>query len=311
MAAITSAMVKELRERTSAGMMDCKKALVESDGDMEKAIEWLREKGLSQAAKKASRIAAEGVVAQYITPCGCTGVIVEVNCETDFVAKGDMFQAFANNVAKHIAQANPADMDELMAQKFCDDETKTITDLVSDATVAIGEKISIRRFERYQTEGVVDTYIHMGGKVGVLVEGASDEAGKNSDAVKTFVHDLALQIAAAKPEAVRREEVDTEKLEKEMEILRAQAINEGKPEKIVDKMVEGRIEKYYKDVCLLDQLFVKDGDKTIKGLMAEVAKAAGATLDIVRFARFERGEGIEKRKENLAEEIAAMQAQKG
>lgn len=311
MAAITSAMVKELRERTSAGMMDCKKALVESDGDMEKAIEWLREKGLSQAAKKASRIAAEGVVAQYITPCGCTGVIVEVNCETDFVAKGDMFQAFANNVAKHIAQANPADMDELMAQKFCDDETKTITDLVSDATVAIGEKISIRRFERYQTEGVVDTYIHMGGKVGVLVEVASDEAGKNSDAVKTFVHDLALQIAAAKPEAVRREEVDTEKLEKEKEILRAQAINEGKPEKIVDKMVEGRIEKYYKDVCLLDQLFVKDGDKTIKGLMAEVAKAAGATLDIVRFARFERGEGIEKRKENLAEEIAAMQAQKG
>ena len=297
-------MVKELRERTNAGMMDCKKALVNSDGDMDKAIDWLREKGLAQAAKKASRVAAEGVVTQYVTPCGCTGVIVEVNCETDFVAKTDNFMNFANNVAKHIAMANPANLDELLAQKFVDDESKTIADLISEATVAIGEKISVRRFARYETEGVVSTYIHMGGKVGVMVEVATD--AKDSDAVKEFAHDLALQIAAAKPEAVRREEVDASKLEKEKEILRAQAINEGKPEKIVDRMVEGRIEKYYKEVCLLDQQFVKDGDKTIKGLMAEVAKAAGCTLDIVRFARFERGEGIEKRQDNLAEEIAKM-----
>ncbi|MCH5288233.1 MAG: elongation factor Ts [Christensenellaceae bacterium] len=307
MAAVTSAMVKELRERTNAGMMDCKKALVSSDGDMDKAIDWLREKGLAQAAKKASRIAAEGAVTQYITPCGCTGAIVEVNCETDFVAKTDNFMNFANSVAKHIAMANPADLDELLAQKFVDDESKTISDMISDATVAIGEKISVRRFERYQTEGVVSTYIHMGGKVGVLVEVATDETGKNSDEVKAFAHDLCLQIAAAKPEAVRREEVDATKLEKEKEIQRAKAIEAGKPEKIVDKIVEGQIEKYYKEVCLLDQVFVKDGDKTIKGLMAEIAKATGAKLDVVRYARFERGEGIEKRKDDLAAEIAAMQ----
>lgn len=307
MANVTAAMVKELRERTNAGMMDCKKALVSNDGDMDKAIDWLREKGLAQAAKKASRVAAEGVVTQYVTPCGCTGVIVEVNCETDFVAKTDNFMNFANNVAKHIAKANPADVDELMNQKFVDDESKTISDLVSEATVAIGEKISVRRFARYKTEGVVSTYIHMGGKVGVLVEVACDEAAKDNDAVKEFAHDLALQIAAAKPEAVRREEVDTEKLEKEKEIQRAKAIESGKPEKIVDRIVEGQIEKYYKEVCLIDQQFVKDGDKTIKSLMAEVAKAANTNLDIVRFARFERGEGIEKRKDDLAAEIAAMQ----
>ena len=303
MAAVTSAMVKELRERTSAGMMDCKKALVESDGDMEKAIEWLREKGLSQAAKKASRIAAEGVVAQYISEDGTVGVIVEVNCETDFVAKTDNFVNFCNNVAKHIAKANPADVDTLLTEAFVDDASKTVSDLVSEATVAIGEKISIRRFARYETTGVVSTYIHMGGKVGVLVEVSTD---KQDDEIKVFAHDLALQIAAAKPEAVRREEVDAAKLEKEKEILRAQAINEGKPEKIVDRMVEGRIEKYYKEVCLLEQPFVKDGDKSIKGLMAEVAKATGANLDVVRFARFERGEGIEKRQDNFAEEIAAQ-----
>ena len=304
MAAVTSAMVKELRERTNAGMMDCKKALVNSDGDMDKAIDWLREKGLAQAAKKASRVAAEGVVTQYVTPCGCTGVIVEVNCETDFVAKTDNFMNFANNVAKHIAMANPANLDELLAQKFVDDESKTIADLISEATVAIGEKISVRRFARYETEGAVSTYIHMGGKVGVMVEVATD--AKDNEAVKEYAHDLALQIAAAKPEAVRREEVDATKLEKEKEIQRAKALEAGKPEKIVDRIVEGQIEKYYKEVCLLDQQFVKDGDKTIKGLMAEVAKAAGCTLDIVRFARFERGEGIEKRQDNLAEEIAKM-----
>ena len=307
MAAVTAAMVKELRERTNAGMMDCKKALLAADGDMDKAIDWLREKGLAQAAKKASRVAAEGVVAQYVTPCGCTGVIVEVNCETDFVAKTDNFAAFADNVAKHIAKANPADVDELMNQKFVDDETKTISDLVSEATVAIGEKISVRRFARFQTEGVVATYIHMGGKVGVLVEVATSEEGKNNEDVKQFAHDLCLQIAAAKPEAVRREEVDSEKLEKEREIQRAKALEAGKPEKIVDRIVDGQIEKYYKEVCLLDQQFVKDPDKSIKGLMAEVSKAAGAPLDVVRFVRFERGEGIEKRKDNLAAEIAAMQ----
>ena len=304
---VTAAMVKELRERTQAGMMDCKKALVASDGNMDKAVEYLREKGLAAVAKKAGRVASEGMVDSYIHMGGKIGVLVEVNCETDFVAKTDNFAAFANNVAKHIAKANPADVDELMNQKFVDDETKTISDLVSEATVAIGEKISVRRFARFQTEGVVATYIHMGGKVGVLVEVATSEEGKNNEDVKQFAHDLCLQIAAAKPEAVRREEVDSEKLEKEREIQRAKALEAGKPEKIVDRIVDGQIEKYYKEVCLLDQQFVKDPDKSIKGLMAEVSKAAGAPLDVVRFVRFERGEGIEKRKDNLAAEIAAMQ----
>ena len=304
MANITAALVKELRERTAAGMMDCKKALMENDGDMDKAIDWLREKGLAQAAKKAGRIAAEGAVVQYITECGKVGAVVEVNCETDFVAKTDNFMNFANSVAKHVALANPADIEALNAQKFVDDETKTIEDMISDATVAIGEKISIRRFERYETTGLVSSYIHMGGKVGVLVE-LNTTAGDN-EAVKELAHDLCLQIAAAKPEAVRREEVNSENLEKEREIYRVKALESGKPEKIVDKIVEGQIEKYYKEVCLLEQLFVKDGDKTIKGLVAEVAKAVGADIDVVRYARFERGEGIEKRKDNLAEEIAKM-----
>ena len=307
MANITSQMVKELREMTQAGMMDCKKALVEAEGEMEKAIEWLREKGLAAAAKKAGRIAAEGAVIDYVTEDKTVGAIVEVNCETDFVANTDNFKNFCKNIAKHIALSNPTDVDELMNQKFVDDESKTITDLVSDATVSIGEKISIRRFARYETTGVVSTYIHMGGKVGVLVEVSTD---KQDDEIKVFAHDLALQIAAAKPEAVRREEVDAAKLEKEKEILRAQAINEGKPEKIVDKMVEGRIEKYYKEVCLLEQPFVKDPDKSIAKLMGEVAKEIGAELNVVSFERFERGEGIEKRKDNFAEEIAAQMAAK-
>ncbi|MDD6051975.1 MAG: translation elongation factor Ts [Clostridiales bacterium] len=306
MANITAALVKELRERTSAGMMDCKKALMENDGDMDKAIDWLREKGLAQAAKKAGRIAAEGAVVQYITECGKVGAVVEVNCETDFVAKTDNFMNFANGVAKHVALANPADLEALNAQKFVDDQSKTIEDMISDATVAIGEKISIRRFARYETTGLVSSYIHMGGKVGVLVEVATEAA--DNDAVKELAHDICLQIAAAKPEAVRREEVNAENLEKEKEIYRVKALESGKPEKIVDKIVEGQIEKYYKEVCLLEQLFVKDGDKTIKGLVAEVAKAVGSPIDVVRYARFERGEGIEKRKDDLAAEIAAMQA---
>ena len=310
MANITSQMVKELREMTQAGMMDCKKALVEADGDMDKAVEWLREKGLAAAAKKAGRIAAEGVVASYITDDAKVGVVVEVNCETDFVAKTDNFINFSKNVAKHIALANPADVDALMAQKFVDDESKTITDLVSDATVSIGEKISIRRFARYETnKGAVESYIHMGGKIGVLLLVENDNADSiANETFKTFYHDVALQIAAAKPSYVRKEEVPAENLAKEREILRAQALNEGKPEKIVDKMVDGRIQKYYKEVCLIEQPFVKDGDKSIAQLTAEVAKEIGANINIVSFERFERGEGIEKRQDNFAEEIAAQMA---
>jgi len=308
MAEVTAQLVKELRETTQAGMMDCKKALIETGGDMEKAIEYLREKGLAAAAKKASRIAADGMVEGYVSADGKTGVIVEVNCETDFVAKTDNFKDFCAKIAKHIAEAAPADVDALMTQKFVDDPSKTITDLVSDATVAIGEKISIRRFARYQAAaGVVETYIHMGGKIGVLVEVSNDTpATFAADAFKAYYHDLALQIAAAKPEYVLKGEVPTDTLDKEKKILREQALNEGKPEKIVDRMVEGRIAKYYKDVCLTEQAFVKDPDQSVNQYTAGVEKAIGAKIGPVRFERFERGEGIEKRHDNLAAEIAEM-----
>ena len=309
MAEVSSLMVKELREMTQAGMMDCKKALIEAEGEMEKAIEWLREKGLAAAAKKAGRIAAEGMVAGYVSTDAKIGVIVEVNCETDFVANTDNFKDFCAKIALHIAKANPADVDALMGQQFAGDTSKTITDLVSDATVAIGEKISVRRFARYEAKaGVVETYIHMGGKIGVLLEVDNNKPETyTNEAFKAYYHDLTLQIAAARPGYVIKSEVPTEKLDKEKEILRAQALNEGKPEKIVDKMVEGRIEKYYKEVCLTEQPFVKDPDKTINQYTAEVEKATGATIVPVKFERFERGEGIEKRQDNLAEEIAQMQ----
>ncbi len=308
MAEVTSQMVKELRETTQAGMMDCKKALIEAAGDMERAIEWLREKGLAAAAKKAGRIAAEGMVAGFVTPDVKIGVIVEVNCETDFVANTDNFKDFCAKIAHHIAKANPADVESLLTQPFAEDPSKTITDLVSDATVAIGEKISIRRFARYEAKaGVVETYIHMGGKIGVLLEVDNNKPETYTNEVfRTYYHDLTLQIAAARPSYVLKHEVPTDKLDKEKEILRAQALNEGKPEKIVDKMVEGRIEKYYKEVCLIDQPFVKDPDKSIAQYTDEVAKAIGATISPVKFERFERGEGIEKRQENLADEIAQM-----
>lgn len=308
MAEVTSQMVKELREMTQAGMMDCKKALIEAQGDMEKAIEWLREKGLAAAAKKAGRIAAEGMVAGYVAEGAKVGVIVEVNCETDFVANTDNFKDFCAKIASHIAAASPANVEELLTQPFSGDKSKTITDLISDATVAIGEKISVRRFARYEAKaGVVETYIHMGGKIGVLLEVNNDKPETfASDLFRTYYHDLTLQIAAARPTCVNKSEVPTDTLDKEKEILRAQALNEGKPEKIVDKMVEGRIEKYYKEVCLVEQPFVKDPDKSITQYTQEVAKAIGATIAPVKFERFERGEGIEKRQENLADEIAQM-----
>ena len=308
MAEVTAQLVKELREMTQAGLMDCKKALLENGGDMEKAVEWLREKGLAAAAKKAGRIAAEGMVAGYVTDDAKIGVIVEVNCETDFVANTDNFKDFCKKIAHHIAKANPADVDTMLSQPFADDASKTITDLISDATVAIGEKISVRRFARYEAKaGVVETYIHMGGKIGVLLEVNNDKPETfGNEAFKAYYHDLTLQIAAARPTSVTKDEVPTDTLDKEKEILRAQALNEGKPEKIVDKMVEGRIEKYYKEVCLTEQPFVKDPDKSINQYTQEVAKAIGATIAPVKFERFERGEGIEKRQENLADEIAQM-----
>ena len=297
MATITSALVKELRERTGAGMMDCKKALMNCDGDMDKAIDFLREKGLAAAAKKAGRIAAEGMVDCYVE--GNVGVVVEINCETDFVANTDNFKALCRDYAKHIAAKAPATVEEMLAQPFYADETKTVNDLIGEATAAIGEKISLRRFARYEAaNGMVDTYSHMGGRIGVMVEIAADDV---NDEVKTMSHDLVMHIAAANPQFVRREEVPTDNLAKEREVLTQQALNEGKPAKIVERMVEGRIEKYYKEVCLLEQPFVKDPDISVK-------KMLNGKCDVVRFVRFERGEGMEKRVNDLAADIAAEQA---
>ena len=295
MAEISAKIVMELRGRTGAGMMDCKKALAAVEGDMEKAIDYLREKGLAAAAKKQSRIAAEGLVGSFVCKECATGALVEVNCETDFVAKTDKFKALVADVAEQVAKKNPADVDALLKQPFFKDESTTIEQMVTAATAEIGEKISIRRFVRYEG-GIVESYIHMGGKVGVLVQA---EGTPNEE----VIHDVALQIAAASPvapEYVRREEVDPSHLEHEKEILVAQARNEGKPEKIIEKMVEGRIVKFYKEVCLLEQAFVKDADISV-GKMIE-QKANG--LNIVRFTRYKMGDGLEKKVNDLAAEVA-------
>ena len=290
MAQITAAIVKELRERTGAGMMDCKKALVATEGDMEKAIDFLREKGLSQAAKKAGRVAAEGAVVAYVTEDGKTGAIVEVNCETDFVGKNENFQALAKSIAELIVKTNPADVDALLASEM---DGKTVKDFVTEAIAKIGENISVRRFVRYESaEGKVYSYIHGGGKIGVLVDmkGGDAELGK----------DIAMQVAAANPQFLNRNEVPDSELEHEKDILTEQARNEGKPENIIAKMVMGRINKYYKEVCLVDQEFIRDGDLTISKLL----KSKNA--DVARFARFQLGEGIEKKQENFADEVAAF-----
>lgn len=290
MAQITAALVKELRERTGAGMMDCKKALTQVDGDMDKAIDFLREKGLAAAAKKAGRIAAEGVVGSYVTEDGKVGVIVEVNCETDFVAKTDNFKSLVEKIAAHIAATNPADVDALLASEL---EGATVEAMVTAAVASIGEKISVRRFARYEVaEGLVAAYIHGGGKIGVLVEltAGTAELGK----------DIAMHVAAANPSYLNRTQVPAAELEHEKEVLAEQAKNEGKPEKIIEKMVLGRINKYYKEVCLIDQDFVKDPDQTI----AKLLKANDA--DVVEFARFQLGEGIEKKQEDFAAEVMSQ-----
>lgn len=295
--AITAAVVNELRQATGCGLMDCKKALIECEGDMEKAVMYLREKGLASQAKKASRVAAEGMA--YATVIDGVGVVVEVNCETDFVANTDRFKNLCRDFAKHIAAAAPASVEEMLAQPFYTDASKTVNDLIGEATASIGEKISVRRFARFVAEhGMVDTYNHMGGRIGVMVELSCPEV---NDEVKALSHDLVMHIAAANPQYVRRDEVPTDNLEKEREVLTQQALNEGKPAKIVERMVEGRIEKYYKEVCLLEQPFVKDPD-------INVTKMLGGKADVVRFVRFERGEGLEKRQDNLAADIAAEQA---
>ena len=284
---VTAALVKELREKTGAGMMDCKRVLTETDGDLEKASELLRERGIAKAAKKSGRVAAEGIVEAYISEDGKVGAIVEVNSETDFVAKNEEFKTFVMDVAKQVVKNNPATVEDLLAEKSISDPEKTVQEVLTNKIATIGENMTIRRFERFETTGTVEKYIHGDGKIGVLVdmENATPELAK----------DICMQIAAAKPEFVNREQVPAERLEKEKEILKAQTMNEGKPEAIAEKIVMGRINKFYEEICLVDQEFVKDSSMKV----AQVLKDA----TVVEFARFEKGEGIEKKEENFAEEV--------
>ena len=289
---ITAKEVAALRDLTGAGMMDCKKALVEAEGNMDKAVEILREKGIAKAAKKESRIAAEGMVGAVVE--GNTGVLIEINCESDFVAKGEPFKKIVETVGKVVLAQNPANVEALLECKL---EDGTVKDYMTAQTVAIGEKLSIRRFEVYNTTGKIETYIHMGGKVGVMVEACPFNGGED------VLHDVALQIAAANPSYVNESEVPAEVIEKEKEILLAQMQNDeknaNKPKEILEKIVTGKIGKYYTENCLMNQLFVKDDSMTI-------AKVVGDKFTVVRFVRWVMGEGLEKRNDDFAAEVAAQ-----
>ncbi len=286
---VTASLVKELREKTGAGMMDCKKVLTETDGDMEKAIELLRERGIAKAAKKSGRVAAEGLVEAYISEDGKTGAVVEVNSETDFVAKNQEFKEFVENVAKQVLETNPKDVEELLAQPANFEEGKTIQEALVEKIATIGENLSIRRFARFESEGLVEKYIHGDGKIAVLVN------MKKGD--KEVAKDICMQIAAARPEYVRKEEVPQERVDKEMEILKIQTMNEGKPEAIAEKIVMGRIGKFYEEICLVNQVFVKDASLKVSDVLSQ------KDADVAEFVRFEKGEGIEKKEENFAEEV--------
>ena len=286
---VTASLVKELREKTGAGMMDCKKVLTETDGDMEKAIELLRERGIAKAAKRSGRIAAEGLVEAYISEDGKVGAVIEVNSETDFVAKNEEFKTFVMNVAKQVVETNPKDVEELLSQEAKFEEGKTIQEAVVGKIATIGENLSIRRFARFESEGLVEKYIHGEGKIAVLINMKKG----NTETAK----DICMQIAAARPEFVTKEEVPAERVEKEMEILKVQTMNEGKPEAIAEKIVQGRIGKFYEEICLVNQAFVKDPNMKLSELLKQ------KDAEVVEFARFEKGEGIEKKEENFAEEV--------
>ena len=306
--AVTAAMVKELRETTGAGMMDCKKALAATDGDMEKAVEFLREKGLAGAAKKAGRIAAEGIVDTAMSADEKTAVVVEVNAETDFVAKNAKFQTYVADVAAQALASSAADMDSFMAEKWAKDETLTVKEALSSQISIIGENMNIRRFEKVTEEnGFVASYIHAGGKIGVLVDVETDVV---NDAIKEMAKNVAMQAAALKPQYTTRAEVDADYISREKEILLAQIMNDPKesqkPQKVIDGMINGRINKELKEICLMDQTYVKaeDGKQTVSAYVAQVAKENNAKVAVKKFVRFETGEGMEKKEEDFAAEVA-------
>ena len=305
MAEITASLVKELRERTGAGMMDCKKALTEADGSMEKAVELLREKGLAASAKKAGRIASEGMVAVYLSDDNKIGAIVEVNSETDFVAKNQVFRDYVAAVAKQASETTAADMDAFFEEKWALDPQFTVKEALSQQVAVIGENLNIRRFEKYEKTqaGKLVSYIHGGGRIGVLIELACEneaeelvELGKN----------IAMQIAALNTPYLKESDVPAEVLEHEKEIMKAEVVNSGKPEAIADKIVMGKIGKFYKENCLLDQAFVKENKISVQQYTNNTAKELGGSIEITEFVRFEKGEGIEKREDDFAAEVAAM-----
>ena len=291
--AFTAKDVMALREKTGAGVMDCKKALTDADGDMNKAADLLRERGIAKADKKASRIAAEGIVACYID--GNVGVLIELNCESDFVAKNPQFTEIANEIAKVIAAVNPADVETLLG---CALGEATVEEYLKSKIAIIGEKIAVRRFVRYESEGFLESYIHLGGKLGVML----DMAGEATETAKEVAHDVTLQIAFTKPAYLTKEEVPADVIENEKNVLLNQALNEGKPQAIAEKMVFGRIKKFYDENCLIEQAFIKDDSKKI----CELLKAGNTT--IAKFAFFVMGEGLEKKSEDLSEEVAKQVA---
>ena len=302
--AVTAKMVKELREMTGAGMMDCKKALNETNGDMDAAIEFLRKNGQAKAEKKAGRIAAEGIVMAGVKE-DKTAAIVEVNSETDFVAKNADFQAYVQAVVNQALATNAADMDAFMAEAWNEDASKTVKDVLTEKIAVIGENLNIRRFEKIEAEGCVVSYIHGGGRIGVLVEADTDVV---NDEIKTCLKNVAMQVAAMSPKYVSRDEVEQDFLEHEKEILLAQAKKENpnKPDNIIEKMIIGRLNKEMKEICLLDQVYVQDSDLTVGKYVDKVAKENGANVKVTKFVRFETGEGIEKKQEDFAAEVAAQ-----
>lgn len=305
--AITASMVKELREMTGAGMMDCKKALNETDGNMDEAVEYLRKNGQAKAEKKAGRIAAEGLVMAEVKD-DKTAAIVEVNSETDFVAKNAEFQGFVKAVTEQAVDTDAADMDAFMAEAWKEDTSKTVKDALTEKISVIGENLNIRRFEKVVTDGCVVSYIHGGGRIGVLVEADTDVV---NDDIRTCLKNVAMQVAAMSPKYTSRDEVSQEYIDHEKEILLAQAKveNPDKPDNIIEKMIIGRLNKEMKEICLLDQVYVQDSDLTVAKYVEKVAKEAGANMSVKRFIRFETGEGLEKKNEDFAAEVAAQMGQ--
>ncbi len=299
----TAQDVKALREKTGCGMMDCKKALTECGGDMDKAVDFLREKGLAKAEKKAGRVAAEGIVDVVIE--NGVGAVVEVNSETDFVGKNAEFRGFVNSVAKQIIAENPESVEVLLDSPFIANPSQTVDAALKEKIATIGENMNIRRFARF--DGVLVGYVHGEGRIGVLVKfNVGDAAKAETEEFKTYAKDIAMQVAAAYPEYTDISDVPADVVAKETEIFKAQAMNEGKPEAIAEKMVVGRLQKRYKELCLVEQPFIKDADITVKKYTEDTAKALGTSIEIVTFARLEKGEGLEKKEENFADEVASM-----